>query len=334
MSGPLFSVIVPVYNAASTLERCAASVLEQLPPGSELILVDDGSTDGSAAVCARLAQSDARVRALHQKNGGASAARSAGLAAAKGRYIQFVDADDWLLPGLYAAALPQLETADLFFFGIAGPDGAPRHRLPRGRVQSLAALKSEFSYYLVETGLFAALYNKLYRASLLRGLAFDPALPVNEDLEFNMRALAGCGPVYFDPTPYYIYDDSAQGSLSRRLRTDLLDAEEYTRPAVLGFLRAYGCSGEEAAALLRLRQGNVAAAQCALLLGRPGQLSFARYRALFARALGPAHCRAAVLAWLKQNYSPAPRAVYGACARLRLAGALAAACRLRGAERP
>ena len=196
------------------------------------------------------------------------------------------------------------------------------------------ALRADFPYYLVETGLFAALYNKIYRASLLRGLRFDPALRINEDLQFNMQALARCGAVFFDPTPYYLYNDTADGSLSRRLRTDLLEAEVYTRPAVLGFLSACGLNGEEAASLLRRRQGNVAAAQCALLLGRPGKLTFSQYRALFSRALGPAHCRAAVLAWVKQNYSAAPRAFYSACVRLRLAGGLAALCRLRGRSCP
>ena len=291
----LLSVIVPVYNAAATLNACAASILDQLPQDSELLLVNDGSTDGCAALCDALAAADARVRALHQPNGGASAARNAGLAAARGRYLQFVDADDQLMPGFYAAALPHLAGADLFF---------------------------------------AALYNKIYRACLLRGLRFDPALRINEDLQFNMQALARCGAVFFDPTPYYLYNDTADGSLSRRLRTDLLDAEVYTRPAVLGFLSACGLNGDAATSLLRRRRGNVAADQCALLLGRPGKLTFSQYRALFSRALGPAHCRAAVLAWVKQNYSAAPRAFYSACVRLRLAGGLAALCRLRGRSCP
>ena len=109
MSELLLSVIVPVYNAAATLEKCAASVLDQAPGAAELILVDDGSADDSPALCDRLAAQDGRVRVIHQKNGGASAARNAGLAAAKGRYVQFVDADDWVNPGLYDAALPPLE---------------------------------------------------------------------------------------------------------------------------------------------------------------------------------------------------------------------------------
>lgn len=94
MSELLLSVIVPVYNAAATLEKCAASVLDQAPEAAELILVDDGSADDSPALCDRLAAEDCRVRVIHQKNGGASAARNAGLAAARGRYVQFVDADD------------------------------------------------------------------------------------------------------------------------------------------------------------------------------------------------------------------------------------------------
>ena len=106
MNQPSFSVIVPVYKAEATLEKCAKSILAQAPADLELILVDDGSPDGSGALCDRLAEQDSRVRVIHQKNAGASAARNAGLDAASGRYLQFVDADDWVLPGLYEAALP------------------------------------------------------------------------------------------------------------------------------------------------------------------------------------------------------------------------------------
>lgn len=330
MSELLFSVIVPVYNAQATLQKCADSILSQAPAESELLLVNDGSTDGSGEACDRLARTDPRVRVLHQPNGGASAARNAGLAAAQGRYLQFVDADDWLKPGLYAAVLPVLEAgADVCFFGVDSLSGLVNERLPQGRFESLAALRADFAYYLVDTGLFAALYNKIYRAEKLTGVRFDPALKINEDLLFSLQALARCGPVFFNPTLYYTYDDRADGTLSRRLRTDLLDAEEYTRPALREFLAAAGLSGAAAETVVRRRQSHVAMAQCSVLLGRRGNVPFAVYRRLFARALAPAHCRAEILDWIKTAYGPAARAVYAPCVRLRLAGALAAWCRLR-----
>lgn len=330
MSEVLLSVIVPVYNAAATLEKCAASVLSQAPEDAELILVDDGSADDSPALCDRLAAQDSRVRVIHQKNGGASAARNAGLAAANGRYVQFVDADDWVNPGLYDAALPPLEAgADVCFFGVDTLLGDVRETLPAGRMDSLAQLAGNFAYYLVDTGLFAALYNKIFRRAALSGVRFDEALKVNEDLLFCLAALEHCGPACFIPEPYYVCDNRAEGSLSRRLRTDLLDAEEYTRPAVAAFLARFGASEAEQREVLLKRQGGVAAAQCAMLLGRRGALPFGECRRLFARLLAPAHCRRAVANWVQSCYTGPARLVYGTCVRFRLAGALALVRSLR-----
>ena len=327
---PVFSVIVPVYNAATTLQKCVGSILDQAPTTAQIILVNDGSTDESPALCDSLAQSDGRVQVLHQPNGGASAARNAGLAAATGSYLQFVDADDWLNPGLYEAALPALEAgADVFLFGVDSLSGLVNEHLPSRPVKSPAALRENISYYLVDTGLFACPVNKIYRAALLQGISFDPALCINEDLLFNLQLLTRCGPIAFDQTLYYVCDDRNEGSLSRRLRTDLLDAEEYTRPAVLAFLAHCGLSAAQANQVLALRQQHVAAAQCSVLLGRKGSIPFALYHRLFARALGPAHQRAAVAAWARHTYGPLARAIYLPCIRLRLASPLAAWCRLR-----
>jgi glycosyltransferase involved in cell wall biosynthesis len=95
------SVIVPVYNVEGLLPRCADSILSQTFEDIELILVDDGATDKSGAVCDEYAKRDGRVKVLHMQNGGPSAARNAGLAAAGGEYIGFVDSDDWIEPEMY-----------------------------------------------------------------------------------------------------------------------------------------------------------------------------------------------------------------------------------------
>lgn len=97
------SVIVPVYNTAQYLEKCVNSICVQKHQNLEILLVDDGSTDGhSSELCDRLAEKDSRVRVIHKKNGGLSSARNAGLAEAKGDYITFVDSDDYLHEDMYS----------------------------------------------------------------------------------------------------------------------------------------------------------------------------------------------------------------------------------------
>ena len=99
---PLISVIVPVYNVAAWLPRCVDSILAQTYENLEILLVDDGSTDGSGNICEEYAKKDTRIRVLHKENGGLSSARNAGLDAAAGAYIGFVDSDDWIAPEMYA----------------------------------------------------------------------------------------------------------------------------------------------------------------------------------------------------------------------------------------
>lgn len=104
-SEPLVSVIVPVYNVERYLEECVSSLVAQTYGNIEIILVDDGSTDGSDALCDRLAGTDPRIRVLHKPNGGLSDARNHGLREASGEWISFVDSDDWVSPVFIEALL-------------------------------------------------------------------------------------------------------------------------------------------------------------------------------------------------------------------------------------
>lgn len=94
----LVTIIVPVYNTGAYLSPCLESLIAQTHRDLEIILVDDGSTDGSGAICDDFARRDERIKVIHQKNSGVSAARNAGLENASGTYLTFVDADDALLP--------------------------------------------------------------------------------------------------------------------------------------------------------------------------------------------------------------------------------------------
>ena len=101
MNTPLISVVIPVYNIEEYLERCVDSVCQQTYTNLEILLVDDGSTDGSGSLCERLAEADKRIRVFHKENGGSSSARNLGLSKAQGEYVGFVDSDDYISANMY-----------------------------------------------------------------------------------------------------------------------------------------------------------------------------------------------------------------------------------------
>ena len=105
----LISVIVPVYNVAPYLRQCVDSILSQSYTHLEVLLIDDGSTDESGAICDEYAQQDSRVKVIHKPNGGLSSARNVGLSLASGEWISFVDSDDWLDTNIYQKCIDELE---------------------------------------------------------------------------------------------------------------------------------------------------------------------------------------------------------------------------------
>ena len=114
------SVIVPVYNVERYLKRCVDSLLAQTEENLEIILVDDGSTDRSGALCDEYAQRESRIRVHHKENGGLTSAWKAGMELAQGNYVGFVDSDDWIDKEMYERMLKmaQREDADMVVCGL------------------------------------------------------------------------------------------------------------------------------------------------------------------------------------------------------------------------
>ena len=108
MEFPLVSIIVPMYNTAGCIARCVKSICAQTYKSIEILLLNDGSTDDTLAVCRALAASDHRIALVDKTNTGAADTRNQGIALAHGKYIQFVDSDDWLAPGKLCGAHPPL----------------------------------------------------------------------------------------------------------------------------------------------------------------------------------------------------------------------------------
>ena len=180
---PLLSIIVPVYDVERYLPKCIDSILAQTFTDFELILVEDGSPDNCPALCDAAAAKDARIRVIHQKNGGLSAARNAGLDVARGEWIGFVDSDDYIAPEMYEALYKAVQStgADLALCDYAEVDeaGAPCQSmhvsLSEGELTGQELLKRA-------SGLMVQLaWNKLYRRAIFTQLRY-PEGKLNEDL--------------------------------------------------------------------------------------------------------------------------------------------------------
>ncbi len=206
------SVIVPCYNAGEYLAPCLRSVLAQTMGDLELLVIDDGSTDGSLAVAQRIAGGDARVRVFHQENRGVCAARNRGLDAAQGEFVTFVDGDDLLRPDALERMLALAPGADMVVCAHETFDaqGSTRLVVPetrwmdrRGEQRRRAA-----ALRLIEgDSVLNIMCGKLHRRSLLERerLRLDESLKIAEDALFNLEAVL-CGEgIAWLPEPIYRY---------------------------------------------------------------------------------------------------------------------------------
>ena len=223
MNVPLISVIVPVYNTGEELKRCVDSILAQTECSLELILVDDGSTDGSGALCDGYAARDPRVRVLHRENAGVSAARNAGLDMARGEWVAFCDGDDWLEPDMYETLLGVGRTtgADCVFCGFLREfsDHAEGETYPEKRVLEADGLRT-YVAGLMSGRYFGAVWRGLYTRESLAQCRFDREVHYAEDLLFLLAYLKGVRQAALTPETLYHYNKANENSVSARTERD------------------------------------------------------------------------------------------------------------------
>lgn len=214
----LISVVVPVYNAAAYLDVCLQSLQAQTCPDWEAVLVDDGSTDASGALCDAWAERDSRMRVLHQQNAGVSAARNAGIEAARGSLLAFVDADDRLDAEYLQCLAATLGDADLAVCGVYGLAETDALRAETVSLDVLRCTPSRYTSLLYINYVF----NKLYRAAVIRqhGIRFPAQMRRGEDAWFVQEYLLQCRAIAVTPRPLYWYQ-LREGSAMRRFYPDV-----------------------------------------------------------------------------------------------------------------
>lgn len=233
------SIIIPVYRAQDTLERCVNSALAQ-GDSAQIVLVDDGSPDNSGALCDDYAARYERVLAVHRENGGPSAARNTGLHRAGGEYVQFMDGDDWLEPGatpklLHAMQRSGAGLAVCSFNRVVGGEKQPVTLGITGEQPPDRQLM-EFAYGLSDALLrFGSCCNKLYRRDVIdaHGLRFEEGLRVNEDAHFNFAYIRHIQSCYFIDEPLYNYVvPSRRASVTTAYRADAFELNERVYAAI------------------------------------------------------------------------------------------------------
>ena len=194
---PILSIIVPVYNVRAYLGQCIDSILNQSFKDFELILVDDGSTDGSSDICDEYIGRDSRIKVIHKENGGVVSARKAGVMAARGKYAGYVDGDDWIEGDMYERMVHCIEKygCDLVMCDIVHESkslplssGATRKDLEDGyydseKIKNEILPKMIYAGEFYEFGVYPVIWNKLYRREKLikHQLDVDDRIKTGED---------------------------------------------------------------------------------------------------------------------------------------------------------
>lgn len=223
MMTPKISVIVPVYNVELFIDTCIRSIIAQNYDNFELLLIDDGSTDNSGQICDRFAVQDARIRVIHQQNGGLSSARNTGLMAAKGEYIAFVDSDDYIPATAFSDLLSVLaETgADMVKgnFQKVFEDGAS----PKQYDEAVTILTAEkaIENFLCELPaenkkVSTVVWNALYRRELFDTVSFPVGL-IYEDGYVTPQLILKANMVAHINKVVYFYRQNPNGIMSSGL---------------------------------------------------------------------------------------------------------------------
>ena len=206
----LVSVIIPIYNVEAYLDRCIASVANQTYSHLEIILVDDGSTDRSPQICDDWAKKDTRIRAMHQANGGVSAARNAGLQAACGEWIMQVDSDDYIACESVAWLLRAAEETDSDMAMCDFTKGSEdSHEFAAAYPESVEVIDGVTAISRIYTDSHHALryavpWNRLCRRKLYEGLAY-PQGRIFEDIYMTHQLLFRCKRIAVLNEPLFYY---------------------------------------------------------------------------------------------------------------------------------
>jgi glycosyltransferase involved in cell wall biosynthesis len=222
MENRKISIIVAAYNIEAYLPRCLDSLLAQSYPNLEIIVVDDGSTDGTGAICDKYKTKDFRITVIHQLNQGLSGARNTGLALAAGDYIGYVDGDDWIEPDMYRAMLEacEEECAQLAVCAYRQIGNEKEEKKQFTGERYILTKENALEIYISDNQpyhIYNSVWSKLFRKDIIEGMQF-PVGKKSEDIMYTTRAMVNAEKCVFLDTPYYNYVvDRADSIMNNKL---------------------------------------------------------------------------------------------------------------------
>lgn len=204
----MISVIIPVYNMAPYIERCVESILHQTYSDLEVITIDYGSTDDSGAICERLARSDERIVVIHKENGGNANARNTGIDAAKGDFLSFIDADDYIENNMYEEMLAEMNDSSISIVccGFIITDVAGKEHIAVSKEKRTFTTEEALYDFFTRKGTVSpSASNKLFRREIFdKGARFNDAV-IHEDTEAMPRFLDAAENVLVMDRAFYHY---------------------------------------------------------------------------------------------------------------------------------
>lgn len=229
------SIIVPIFNVEKYLNRCIDSLVRAVKcVNSEIILVDDGSTDGSSEICKRFSLEYDFIKFIHTDNCGVSAARNIGLDNAIGTYILFVDADDYVESNIIDILISDIAKTKVdlvvsdYYINFSGSTQKKYRNIREnykleGKIEILKA-------FLSGNGIGVNLFDKIFKRELIGSMRFNPSIRVGEDFLFVYQYLTKTENVYFEHEPLYHYvhrDDSVMNKVFTDYFFDILNVSDY-----------------------------------------------------------------------------------------------------------
>lgn len=234
------SIIVPVYNTGSMLEKCINSILAQSLRELEVIIVDDGSTDESPMLCDKFAEEDKRVKVIHKKNEGVSIARNTGINVAKGAYIGFVDSDDWIDDNMYSELYDKARSdcADIVMCDATTKyDDKPDEPDTITQLSGSCVLEKTEIYPSLLMEMAGAAWRCIYKRELIIGsrVEFPSGIKLAEDRIFNILAFGYANKLAYIKKSYY-NRFVRKGSAVNKYYPDMLDVILKARTGVMDAL--------------------------------------------------------------------------------------------------